>query len=28
VAALDVQLTDEEVQAVEEHYSPRHPTGF
>jgi aryl-alcohol dehydrogenase-like predicted oxidoreductase len=28
VAALDVHLTDEEVQALEEHYTPRLPTGF
>lgn len=28
VAALDVQLTDEEAQALEEHYTPRVPTGF
>jgi aryl-alcohol dehydrogenase-like predicted oxidoreductase len=28
VAALDVQLTDDEVAALEEHYTPRPPTGF
>jgi aryl-alcohol dehydrogenase-like predicted oxidoreductase len=28
VAALDVQLSDEEVRTVEEHYTPRLPTGF
>jgi aryl-alcohol dehydrogenase-like predicted oxidoreductase len=28
VAALDVHLTDEEAAALEEHYTPREPTGF
>jgi aryl-alcohol dehydrogenase-like predicted oxidoreductase len=28
VAALDVQLTDEEVAALEEHYTPRKPTYY
>jgi hypothetical protein len=28
VAALDVQLTDEETTALEEPYVPRHPTWF
>jgi aryl-alcohol dehydrogenase-like predicted oxidoreductase len=28
VAALDIELTDEEVTALEEHYTPREPTYF
>lgn len=28
VAALDVELTDDEARALEEHYTPRLPTGF
>lgn len=28
VAALDIELTDDEVVALEEHYTPRSPTGF
>jgi 1-deoxyxylulose-5-phosphate synthase len=28
VAALDIKLTDEEIRALEEHYTPRLPTGF
>ncbi|MGO4427091.1 aldo/keto reductase, partial [Streptomyces sp. MCAF7] len=28
VAALDVQLTDDEVTALEKHYTPRQPTYF
>ena len=28
VAALDVTLTDDEVRALEEHYTPRQPTGY
>ena len=28
VGALDLELTDEEVAALEEHYTPRLPTGF
>jgi aryl-alcohol dehydrogenase-like predicted oxidoreductase len=28
VAALDVQLTDEEIRALEEPYTPREPTGY
>jgi len=28
VAALDIELTDDEVTALEEHYTPRHPTYF
>ena len=28
VAALDLTLTDEEVTALEEHYTPRWPAGF
>jgi aryl-alcohol dehydrogenase-like predicted oxidoreductase len=28
VAALDVRLTDDEVRALEEHYTPRLPSGF
>ena len=27
-AALDVTLTDDEVRALEEHYTPRQPTGY
>ncbi|MEO9322872.1 aldo/keto reductase [Nocardioides sp. C4-1] len=27
-AALDLELTDDEVAALEEHYTPRQPTGF
>jgi 1-deoxyxylulose-5-phosphate synthase len=27
-AALDLELTDDEVAALEEHYTPRRPTGF
>jgi aryl-alcohol dehydrogenase-like predicted oxidoreductase len=27
-AALDLELTDDEVAALEEHYTPREPTGF
>ena len=27
-AALDIDLTDEEVRGLEEHYTPRQPTGF
>lgn len=27
-AALDVTLTDDEVTALEEHYTPRQPTGY
>jgi aryl-alcohol dehydrogenase-like predicted oxidoreductase len=28
VAALDIRLTDEEITALEEHYTPRLPTYF
>ena len=28
VAALDIRLTDEESRALEEHYTPRLPTGM
>lgn len=28
VAALDVELTDDEVAALEEHYTPRMPSGY
>ncbi|WCB94852.1 hypothetical protein DSM104299_03592 [Baekduia alba] len=28
VAALDIELTDDEVAALEEHYTPRQPTYF
>ena len=28
VAALDVRLTDEDVSALEQPYTPRRPTGF
>jgi aryl-alcohol dehydrogenase-like predicted oxidoreductase len=28
VAALDVVLTDDDVRALEEHYTPRQPTGY
>jgi aryl-alcohol dehydrogenase-like predicted oxidoreductase len=28
VAALDIQLSQEEIGALEEHYTPRRPTGF
>jgi 1-deoxyxylulose-5-phosphate synthase len=28
VAALDVRLTDEEIRLLEEHYTPREPTGY
>ena len=28
VAALDLTLTDDEVSALEEHYTPRQPTGY
>lgn len=28
VAALDVALSDEDVRALEEHYTPRQPTGY
>ena len=27
-AALDVTLTDDEISALEEHYTPRQPTGY
>ena len=28
VAALDIELTDEEAAALEEHYTPRLPSGY
>ena len=28
VAALDLELTDDELTALEQHYQPRHPTYF
>jgi 1-deoxyxylulose-5-phosphate synthase len=28
VAALDVRLTDDEISALEEHYTPRQPTYY
>jgi 1-deoxyxylulose-5-phosphate synthase len=28
VAALDIQLTEDEITALEEHYTPRVPTWF
>ena len=28
VAALDITLTEEEIKALEEHYTPRTPTWF
>jgi 1-deoxyxylulose-5-phosphate synthase len=28
VAVLDITLTDEEIRALEEHYTRRQPTGF
>ena len=28
VAALDIDLSDDEVSALEEHYTPREPTYF
>jgi aryl-alcohol dehydrogenase-like predicted oxidoreductase len=27
-AALDVTLSDDEIRALEEHYTPRQPTGY
>jgi aryl-alcohol dehydrogenase-like predicted oxidoreductase len=28
VAALDIELTDDEITALEEHYTPREPSGY
>jgi aryl-alcohol dehydrogenase-like predicted oxidoreductase len=28
VAALDIQLTDDEIRSLKEHYTPRPPTWF